>query len=279
MIVQTLQRSRSSLGIVGTIAAVILALIIVAAILAPLLTPHDPTVGSVLKRYLGPGPGNLLGTDQAGRDLFSRLLYGARSTLLGALIVVVVTASCGTMLALIASWWGGWVDAAISRVLDFLFAFPNLLLAVLVTAIYGSGMLTASLALSVAYIPYTARVIRSVSLRERGLSYVRSAELQGIPGVVIAGRHLLPNVGPQILTGATINFGYAMIDLAALSFLGLGVQAPKADWGLMVSNGQASLQAGYPAESVLAGTCIVITVACAGYLGERLGGRRAAGRA
>ncbi len=259
-------------------AAVIFATVVLAALLAPVLAPYDPTIGSVTQRYQGSSAEHLLGTDQVGRDIFSRLLWGARSSLIGPLIVVVVTAVLGTSLALVSVWWGGVVDSFISRVLDLLFAFPNLLLAILAIAVFGPSLTTAALALSIAYIPYTARVIRSMALRERGLPYVRSPQLQGISGVVITGRHLLPNVAPLIVTGATINFGFAMIELAALSFLGLGVQPPDADWGLMVADGQLSLLNGYPAESMLAGLCIVLTVASLGYIGERLGGRQAAGR-
>lgn len=266
------------MGTIGTIAVVIVIVVFLGAILAPVIAPYDPAVGSVTQRYLGSSPQHWLGTDQAGRDIFSRLLWGARSSLIGPLIVVGVTAVLGTSIALLSVWWGGWVDSFISRVLDLLFAFPNLLLAMLAIAVFGPSLTTAALALSIAYIPYTARVIRSTALRERNLPYVRSPQLQGISGTVIVVRHLLPNVAPLIVTGATINFGFAMIELAALSFLGLGVQPPDADWGLMVSNGQQSLLQGYPSESISAGLCIVLTVASLGYIGERLGGRAAAGR-
>lgn len=268
----------AKLGLMGSIAAGLVAIVVLAALLAPLIAPYDPAVGSVTQRYLPPSIEHLFGTDQAGRDIFSRILWGAQSSLIGPLIVVCVTAVFGTTIALVSVWWGGWVDAFISRVLDVLFAFPNLLLAMLAIAVFGPSLTTAALALSIAYIPYTARVIRSAAMRERALAYVQSPQLQGISGAVITARHILPNVLPLIITGATINFGFAMIELAALSFLGLGVQPPDADWGLMVSSGQESLLAGYPAESLIAGTCIVITVASLGYVGERLGGRRAAGR-
>lgn len=266
------------LGPIGIGAAAIFGIVVLAAVFAPILAPYDPTIGSVTQRYQGMSAEHWLGTDQVGRDIFSRLLWGARSSLTGPLIVVVVTAVFGTALALVSVWWGGIVDSFISRVLDLLFAFPNLLLAILAIAVFGPSLTTAALALSIAYIPYTARVIRSMALRERSLPYVRSPQLQGISGIAITGRHLLPNVAPLIVTGATINFGFAMIELAALSFLGLGVQPPDADWGLMVADGQLSLLNGYPAESMLAGACIVLTVASLGYIGERLGGRQAAGR-
>jgi peptide/nickel transport system permease protein len=248
------------------------------ALIGPALTPFDPTAGNVVERYLPPGAEHWLGTDQAGRDLFSRLASGARSSILAALAVAVLTAVMGGTLALVAVWFGGWVDNLISRVLDFLFAFPNLLLAVLAVAVFGARVETAVIALAIGFTPYTARVIRSVALRERNLPYVKSAELQGISGFSITMRHLLPNVKQQVMTGMSINFGYSMIDLAALSYLGFGVQPPDADWGLMVSSGQSSLLAGYPQESLYAGLLIVLTVAALGFLGEKLGGRRAAGR-
>ncbi len=267
------------LGPLGVAAAAVVALLALAALLAPLVAPYDPAVGSIVQRYLPPGPEHLLGTDQSGRDLLSRLLYGARSSLAGAAVVVLLAGAGGTLLALVATWFGGRVDALVGRVLDLLFAFPNLLLAILVVAVFGTGLAQATAALAVAYMPYTARVLRSVALRERRLAYVQAAELQGMSGIVVTGRHILPNIAPQILTGAAINFGYAMIDLAALSYLGLGVQAPTADWGLMVSQGQDSLLQGHPQQSLLAGTCIVVAVAAFSVIGERLGGRGAGGRA
>lgn len=281
--IQTTQRRiaalHGKLGWVGTLCALIATTVVFIALVGPFLAPYDPTVGSVTQRHLGPGDGHFLGTDQAGRDIFSRLLAGAQTSIVGPLIVVLVTAVAGSVLALTSVWFGGKVDAFIGRILDVLFAFPSLLLAILGVAIFGPGLVTASFALAVAFIPYSARVIRSVALRERNLPYVKAAELQGISGLVITIRHILPNVWTQILTGSTINFGYAIVDLAALSFLGLGIQPPAADWGLMVSNGQASLQQGFPEQSLSAGLCIVITVASVAYVGERLGGRKAAGRA
>lgn len=266
------------LGVAGVISLGIIVVVVLAALLAPLVAPYDPFAGSVTQRHEAFSAAHLMGTDQSGRDVFSRILWGARTSLLGPTIVIVLTAVLATTLALTAVWFGGRVDALISRVLDILFAFPTMLLAILAIAIFGPSLLTASVALAIGFTPYSARVIRAVALRERHLPYVTSAQLQGISGFLITVRHILPNVRTQILTGMTINFGYAMIELAALSFLGLGVQPPTPDWGLMVSNGQASLQRGYWEQSVYAGLAIVITVAAFGYVGEQLGGRRASGR-
>lgn len=269
---------RRRLGPVGMVSAAIILIIVLMALFAPFIIPYDPFEGSVTGRHEAWSFAHLMGTDQSGRDIFSRIVWGARTSLTGPLIVIIGTAFMGTVLALTAVWFGGRVDAFIGRVLDILFAFPNLLLAILAVAIFGPSILTASIALAIGYTPYTARVIRSVALRERNLAYVTSAQLQGISGFFITMRHILPNVRTQIFTGMTINFGYAMIDLAALSFLGLGVQPPAPDWGLMVSNGQASLQQGFWEQSIFAGLAIVITVAAFGFIGEQLGGRRAAGR-
>ncbi|MFJ2779479.1 MULTISPECIES: ABC transporter permease [unclassified Kitasatospora] len=266
-------------GIAGTIAAAIIALLALVAILAPWIAPYDPLQVDLAATYQSSSAEHLLGTDNSGRDLLSRLIWGARTSLLGPFIVVTVTATLGTALALAAAWFGGRVDDLISRLLDLLFAFPSLLLAIIVIALYDRGLLQASLALAVGFTPYTARVLRSVSLRERMLPYIASGEIQGFSGFVICLRQILPNITPQILTGATINFGSAMIELAAISFLGLGVQPPAADWGLMVSSGQASLVKGFPQQSLYAGLMIVITVAAFSVLGERLGGRKAGGRA
>ena len=271
------RRLNNRLGTVGIVCAVIIVGVVLMAILAPVLAPYDPYVGSVTSRHEAWSLAHLMGTDQSGRDIFSRIIWGSRTSLIGPLIVIVITATLATTLALTAVWFGGKVDAFISRVLDILFAFPNMLLAILAIAIFGPSLVTASIALALGFAPSSARVIRSVALRERGLPYVASAQLQGISGFIITVRHILPNVRTQIFTGMTINFGAAMIELAALSFLGLGVQPPAADWGLMVSNGQASLQQGYWEQSIFAGLAIVITVAAFGYVGEQLGGRRAVG--
>lgn len=266
------------LGPVGMVCLGIIVVVILAALFAPFIAPYDPYAGTITARHEPMSLTHLLGTDQSGRDILSRIMWGARTSLIGPFLVIIITAVLATVLALTAVWFGGKVDAFISRILDILFAFPNMLLAILAVAIFGPSLVTASIALAIGFTPYSARVIRSVALRERNLPYVTSAQLQGISGFVITVRHILPNVRTQILTGMTINFGYAMIELAALSFLGLGVQPPEPDWGLMVSNGQASLQQGFWEQSIFAGLAIVLTVAAFGYVGEQLGGRRAAGR-
>jgi peptide/nickel transport system permease protein len=249
---------------------VVIAVAVFLAIFGPLLAPHDPNAANLANAYVGPVAGHALGYDSQGRDLLSRLLTGARTSIAGPFLVVLVSMVAGSVLAVTAAWAGRWVDASISTVLDILFAFPAILLAVLAAAVFGAGLTAPTLALAIAYTPYIARVLRGAALRERAREYVDACEVQGLSAVAICARHLIPNLMPLIVAQATLLFGYAMVDVAAISFIGLGVQPPTADWGVMVASGQAGVLQGYPLESLTAGLCIVVVVVAVNLLGERL---------
>jgi len=240
------------------------------ALLAPVIAPYDPNQVDILNRFAPPSAQHLLGTDSLGRDLLSRLIYGARLSLLGPFLIIVLATVAGTFLAILSAWLGGLFDNVTSRVLDILFAFPGLILAMLAVAIFGSGVVAPVIALSIAYLPYIARVLRSGAIRERNLPYIDACYAEGLPTRVIALRHLLPNIMPLVLVQATLSFGYALVDLAAISYLGLGVQPPAAEWGLMVANGQSSVLSGHPQESIYAGVMIILTVVSFNLLGDRL---------
>jgi peptide/nickel transport system permease protein len=227
-------------------------------------------LGQLSSSYVGPTGGHLLGFDGQGRDLLSRLLGGARTSLVGPLAVVVICILAGTVLAVSAAWKRGTYDAFVSSGLDVLFAFPGILLAILAAAVFGAGLVAASLALAVAYTPYVARVLRGAALRERSQQYVAALEVQGASASSICLRHLIPNMLPLIVAQATILFGYAMVDLAAISFLGLGVQPPNPDWGVMIAENQSGVVQGYPLAALAAGVCIVVVVVAFNILGERL---------
>jgi peptide/nickel transport system permease protein len=184
--------------------------------------------------------------------------------------VVVICILAGTVLAVSAAWKRGTYDAVVSSGLDVLFAFPGILLAILAAAVFGAGLVAASLALAVAYTPYVARVLRGAALRERSQQYVAALEVQGASAFSICLRHLIPNMLPLIVAQATILFGYAMVDLAAISFLGLGVQPPNPDWGVMIAENQSGVVQGYPLAALAAGVCIVVVVVAFNILGERL---------
>lgn len=248
-------------------------LLILMAVFGPLLAPYPPSQTDVLATSQGPSGQHLLGTDSLGRDILSRLLAGARLSFLGPGIIVVVSATAGTALAIAAAWHGGWLDRGLNRILNVMFAVPGILVAVLAAAVFGAGFWAPVLALSLVYIPYVARVVRSAAVRERRMPYVEACELAGLSAWRICTRHILRNVFPIVMALATIGFASALMDFGAMSFLGLGVQPPSAEWGLMVSDGRSELLDGAVQQSLSAGVLIVLTVVSFNIVGERLSSR------
>lgn len=251
-----------------------IAALVLLALFAPLLAPDDPNYANILAVNQGPSASHLLGTDSFGRDLLSRLIYGARLSLLGPALIITIATSVGSVLAISAAWFGGFFDLVVSRVADILFAFPGLIFAMLAVAMFGPGLVAPVIALSIAYTPYLMRVIRAEAIRQRNLPFVAACYVEGLPARIIMWRHLLPNVLPLLVVQATLSFGYALVDMAAISYLGLGVQPPTAEWGLMVSTGQSAILAGHPQESLFAGAMIILTVVAFNLLGDRLATRQ-----
>jgi peptide/nickel transport system permease protein len=252
--------------VVGTICS----LLVVLAVLGPFLAPYPAAQTDILAASQGPTAQHLLGTDALGRDILSRLLHGARLSFAGPGLIVVVSTTLGTAIAIASSWRGGLVDKVITRVLDVMFAIPGILVAVLAAAVFGAGFWAPVVALSIVYVPYVARVVRSAAVRERRLPYVEACQLAGMNPLRICSRHILRNVAPLALAQATIAFAGALMDFAAVSFLGLGVQPPSAEWGLMVSDGRSELLDGAPQQSIAAGVMVVLTVVAFNVLGERV---------
>lgn len=258
------------LGPSGLIASAVLLIFVLVAALAPWLAPYDPNLPNLRSSLSGPSAEHLLGADALGRDLQSRLMWGARITLLGPTLVILISTVIGTALALIAAWNGGQVDTVISWVLDVLFAVPGIVFGLIAVAIFGPDLMTVVIGLSIGFIPYVARVVRGAALRERSMPYVQAAWLQGQSGVGISLRQILPNVQPIVVAQAVSSLGFAVIDLAAVSFLGLGVQPPTADLGLMVKSGFDSVLRGQPLEAISAGLAIVLIVWSITVIGDRL---------
>ncbi|MFB6832673.1 ABC transporter permease [Streptomyces hydrogenans] len=252
---------RAALGFAG--------LVVLAALLAPWIAPHDPNAVDLGAALAGPSADHPLGVDAAGRDTLSRLLLGARTSLLGPLGVVVLSTLLGVAAGTAAAWRGGRLDTLISRSTELVFAFPGMLLAILVVSIYGEGLLAPVVALGVAYLPYVSRLTRTLVLAERARPYVSAYQVQGHSALQICLRHVLPNIAPVVLAQSTINFGYALMDLAGLSFLGLGVPPLTPDWGRMVFDGQTAVQRGYPLSAVLPCVLVVLTVVAFNVAGER----------
>ena len=257
-------------GAGGMISAVVIAVAIVLAIIGPWIAPYNPDLPNLSLAWVGPVGGHLLGFDFEGRDVLSRLLAGAQSSMIGPLAVVVGAMVLGTLIAVVSAWRQGLTDTVASSGLDILFAFPGILLAVLAAAVFGAGLTAAAVALAIAYMPYVARVLRGAALRERSQPYAAALEVQGVSGTAICLRHIVPNMLPLIVAQATILFGWAMVDLAAISFLGLGVQPPAPNWGVMISENQPGILQGYPLPALAAGVCIVGVVIAFNILGERL---------
>ncbi|MFE5795599.1 ABC transporter permease [Streptomyces sp. NPDC056503] len=249
------------LGLAGLVTA--------AALFAPWTVPYDPNAVDLGNALAGPSAEHPLGIDAAGRDTLSRLLLGARTSLLGPFGVVLFSTLAGLAIGMAAAWRGGRLDSVLSRSTELVFAFPGMLLAILVISIHGEGLLAPVIALSLAYLPYVSRLTRSLVLAERARPYVSAYQVQGHSALQICLRHVLPNIAPVVLAQSTINFGYALMDLAGLSFLGLGVPALTPDWGRMVFDGQTAVQHGYPLSAVLPCVCIVLTVVAFNVVGER----------
>ncbi|MFF1904392.1 ABC transporter permease [Kitasatospora sp. NPDC058218] len=260
-------------GPLFTTAVLVLTLLVLVALLAPVLAPYDPDLMDLGSSLVGTGPDHLLGTDQSGRDILSRLLYGARTGLLGPLLVVGLSTVLGILLGVVAGWRGGWVDALLSRAMDLVFSFPGLLLAILFVAVTGPGLTAPVIAMAIAYSPYVGRLVRGIARQEKARPYIESYLVQGWSGWTICLRHLLPNIAPTVLAQSAINFGYALMDLAALSFLGFGVQPPTADWGAMINEGQQAVLQGAMLPALAPAVCIVVAVVAFGIVGEGIADR------
>ncbi|MFI8500835.1 ABC transporter permease [Streptomyces sp. NPDC085524] len=252
---------------------VLLVLFVLVALSAPWIAPQDPAFGALGDTLLGPGAGHWLGTDQGGHDTLSALIVGTRTSLTGPLAVVVFSTVLGIAVGLFTAWCGGWADTAVGRVLDVLFAFPALLLAILAVALFGKGMTAPVLAMAIAYMPYTARVVRGLALQEKSRPYIAAYRVQGHSALYVNVRRLLPNIAPTLLAQSTVNFGYALLDLAALSFLGLGVQPPTPDWGAMINQSQTAVLQGQPLSAIAPAVAVVVVVVAFNVVGEDLGDR------
>jgi peptide/nickel transport system permease protein len=247
----------------------ILVPLLLATVIPWLLTNADPNAQDLSQSLLGPSWAHPLGTDKPGRDVLARVIFGAAPTLLGAIVVVVISGAVGIPAGLFAGYYGGRTESIIMRVLDALLAFPALLLAILVVATFGRGLTTAVMALGVIYIPAMARLVRSVTLVQRNQAYVDAGVALGYSDRRIIFRHILPNLVAAIVVQSSIDLAYAILDIAALSFLGLGQQPPDPDWGSMLSDGRSYLLQN-PMPAMAAGVAIMLAVIAFNLVGDGL---------
>ncbi len=229
---------RSPQGIVGLL---LVAVAVLAAAIGPLVAPYSPEQFHITARFRGPGPDFWLGTDQFGRDLLSRILLGARPTLLLAILATVLGTGLGAVIGTLSAFLGGRADEAIMRTIDAIMAIPGLLLALLVVTALGANAANALIAIGIAFAPGMARITRSVALTVRKQDYVNAAVARGESSRFIVLSEMLPNVIAPIVVETTIRVAFAIMTLATLSFLGLGAQPPSSEWGLMVSEARSYL--------------------------------------
>lgn len=230
---------RNKLAMAGL---VIVGLLFFVAAFAPWIAPHDPLAQDLSRRLLPPGtPGNLLGTDDFGRDILSRIIFGARITLYIIALVAVTAPVLGLLIGTVAGYFGGWIDATLMRLTDIFLAFPRLILALALVAVLGPGIENAVLAIALTAWPPYARVARAETLTVRNSDYIAAIRLQGASASRIIAGHVVPMCLPSVIIRVTLDMAGVILIAAGLGFLGLGVQPPLPEWGLMISSGRKYL--------------------------------------
>jgi len=257
---------RNRLALVGLVLVVVLA---GSAALAPWLAPYDPARQSLVEKRTKPGAKYVLGADEFGRDILSRVIYGSRVALLVGVLSALIAVVGGLLLGTVAGFAGGWLDAVMMRGIEILLAFPYLLLALAIVAALGTGALNTTIAVGIWGVPAVTRIVRGSVLALRETEYVGAARALGAPGTALLRRHILPNIVPSLIVYATLFMANAILLEAALSFLGLGVQPPTASWGLMVSTGRDVLLVA-PHVATVPGLAIMVAVLAFNLVGDGL---------
>jgi len=257
---------RNRLALVGLVLVVVLA---VSAALAPWLAPYDPARQSLVEKRTKPGAKYVLGADEFGRDILSRVIYGSRVALLVGVLSALIAVAGGLLLGTVAGFVGGWLDAVLMRGIEILLAFPYLLLALAIVAALGTGALNTTIAVGIWGVPTVTRIVRGSVLALRETEYVGAARALGAPVTALLRRHILPNILPSLIVYATLFMANAILLEAALSFLGLGVQPPTASWGLMVSTGRDVLLVA-PHVATVPGLAIMVAVLAFNLVGDGL---------
>jgi peptide/nickel transport system permease protein len=246
----------------------ILFIVIVMTLFAPLIAPYDP-IELVDTRRLPPSREHIMGTDEIGRDTFSRIVYGGRVSLRVGILAVLIGASIGTCLGIFAGFIGGWIDAAIMRCVDVMLAFPGILLALSIVAILGPSITNVMIAVGIEFIPAFVRTVRGSTLSVKEEDYVLAARAVGAKTWRIVGRHVLPNVVQTVIVLGSLAVGIAILIAAGLSFLGLGAQPPTPEWGAMLSDARNYLRES-PHLAIFPGITIMLVVLSLNLLGDGL---------
>ncbi len=264
-----LRRNKSAI-----IGAIIVLIFIVLAVFAHWIAPHEPNIQN-LRNNLKPGfwAGNkdyALGTDEFGRDILSRLIYGTRVSLSTGLVAVFIGLVLGSAAGIMSGFFGRWIDNIIMRITDIMFSLPSILLAIVIVAILGRGLSKAMIAIGITYAPQIARIVRSEAIVVRNTEYIEATKAIGCSNVRTIFVHVLPNVASVIIVYGTLSIGSAILDAAALGFLGLGAQPPTPEWGAMLSQSFHSITGGYWWVATFPGFAILLTVLGFNLFGDGL---------
>ncbi|CAN5675482.1 ABC transporter permease [soil metagenome] len=257
---------RQRLALTGAVIVVFFAML---ALFGPLVAPHGPTEQFSADRLQSPSIDYPFGTDEFGRDIFTRILYGARISFQVGIIVVSIAGATGVLLGMFAGYKGGWIDNIIVLLSDVIFAFPAVLLAIAVITMLGNNLNNAILAISLVYIPPFIRIVRGATLTVRNTAYVEAAHSVGVSLPRMMSRHIFPNITAPLIVQSSISFAFAILSEAGLSFLGLGNKAPDPSWGTMVSGSYGFLQLA-PWAAIIPGIAIALTVLGFNLLGDGL---------
>lgn len=248
---------------------VLVGMVILIALFAPYLTPYDPYEQDLGNALLPPGKEHLLGTDRYGRDMLSRVMVGAQSTIFSALLLVVVITVMGSMIGIICGYHGGKLDVFLMRLSDVFLAFPGMVFAIAVASVMSGGIFNAVVALACISWPKYARITRSQVMAIKNMPYIEAAKLSGSGTLKIIRKHILPNIAGAIVVTAVLDIGTMIMEIAGLSFLGLGATPPTAEWGSMMSNGRSMLQTS-PWVILAPGTAIFLTVMIFNLAGDTM---------
>lgn len=253
----------------AVVALVILCIMIIAAIFAGVLTPYGPYESDLANVKATPSWAHPLGCDENGRDILTRILYGARISLSVGVITVLISTAAGSVIGVVSAYYGGVVDAVLSRLMEMIQSFPSILLAIIFMSVFGRGIENAIIAIAVVSIPGPARIIRSSVLSAKENDYVTAANAIGCTDLRIMFKHILPNILAPIIVNATMSVSGSILSLASLGFLGLGVQPPTAEWGYMLSSGRNFI---FSASHIITfpGLAIAVTVLSFNLLGDGL---------
>jgi len=260
-------RHFASENVLFVLGATIFLVVVLCAIFAPIVAPYEPTAINFPHKLRAPGPEHLMGTDVLGRDIFSRVIYGARTSLVIGFTVLTVAVAIGVPIGMVSGYFGGRIDTLLMRVSDVFLAFPPLLLPIAITAALGAGLFNAMLALAISWFPWYARIVRGSVMSVRQELYIDAARAMGVGSLRIMLRHALPNSWTPAIVQASMDFGYTILAAASLSFIGIGAKPPTVEWGLMVALSRSKFL-DYWWTAACPGLAIFLTVLAVNLVGD-----------